>query len=208
MTDILKESFVDPRAATRRIIAMDLPVPVLWQALAAVVALSVLLDQGLFWLSFSGVSLPNPDSLSPMDARVLELTRIYAENPLLVAALQGALAVIAVLATTLIGQAMGGTGRFEDALAMIAWFQALLFLLQVAQMVVGLILPPLTGLAGMAALILFFYLITMFVTELHGFRNPASVFAMIIVTLIGIAMTLAVLMSLLGVGMVPEMSNA
>ena len=57
------------------------------------------------------------------------------------------------------------------------WLQFIMALLQAVQLVAVLILPLLAALLGLVGLGLFFWLLTGFVAELHGFRSPMQVFA-------------------------------
>ena len=208
ITELLSESLTDPLAATRRIIGLGLSTTTLWQTLFVAIIVTVLLEQAVFWISASGVVLPDPSNLTPPEAQILEMTRFYAENPLFMVVLQLGIAAVAVGAITLIGRVMGGQGNFEDALAMIAWFQVILLLLQIAQTVVAGLFPPMGGLLALATLLIFFYLLTMFVAELHGFENTGMVFAMIIVSLVGLAALVAVVLAIFGVTFLPELPNA
>lgn len=208
LTDLMRESLMDPRAATRRITGLQLPTQTLWQALAAVICLTVLLEQALFWLGGGGGPMPDPATLTVQEQQIFALTRAYAENPLMMAAIQGAFAVIAVFAIFIVGRICGGTGAFEDALAMVAWFQTVLLALQIAQAVTGVVLPPLSGILAIIVLVLFFYLLTMFTAELHGFESPGMVFAMIIATMIAMAFSITLLLTLFGITFLPEMPNA
>lgn len=208
LTILMRESLTDPRAATRRILDLDLPVAVLWQALAAIVVLTVLLEQALFWMGGGLGPVPDPATLSVQDQQILALTVGYAENPVAMAAIQGGLAVLAVYAIFFVGRLCGGSGSFPGALAVVAWFQTVLLALQLLQAVTGLVLPPLAGLIAIATLGLFFYLLTMFVAELHGFESPGMVFAMIIATMITMAFLITFILTLFGITFLPEMPNA
>lgn len=208
LPDLMRESLVDPRAATRRITALGLPAPILWQALAAVIVLTVLLEQALFWMGGGGGPMPDPTTLNIQEQQILALTRVYAENPLMMAFIQGGFAVVAVFAIFWVGRICGGTGMFQDTLAMVAWFQTILLALQIAQALTGVILPPLSGILAIVTLVLFFYLLTMFTAELHGFESPGMVFAMIIATMIAMAFSITMILTLFGITFLPEMPNA
>ena len=152
--------------------------------------------------------MPDPATLTVQEQQILELTRLYAENPLMMAVIQGGFAVVAVYAITIVGRICGGTGAFEDSLAMIAWFQTMLLALQLLQALTGVVLPPLSGIVAIVTLVLFFYLLTMFTAELHGFESPGMVFAMILATMIAIAFSVTLLLTLFGITFLPEMPNA
>jgi hypothetical protein len=181
--DLMRQTFSDPKGAARRLIALELPAPVLWQALALVVVLSALAAQvSALVLSGSG------QGLLP-----------FAESPLLVGLIQGGILVIMVFAIHWIGSSFGGIGRLEDSVAAVAWLQFLLVCLQVVQLVVGFVSPALSGLVGLAGIVFFFWLLTQFVMAVHAFESAAMVFVMIVVSLLGITFGLSLVLTLLGV---------
>lgn len=55
------------------------------------------------------------------------------------------------------------------------------------------IFPLLATLLGVVAIVLFFWLMTQFICELHGFEQPMNVFGMIIVSMVGIIFGVALL---------------
>lgn len=181
--DLMRQTFSDPKGAARRLIALELPPPVLWQALALVVVLSALAAQ-VSALVLSGAG----QGLLP-----------FAESPLLVGLIQGGILVIMVFAIHWIGSSFGGIGRLEDSVAAVAWLQFLLVCLQVVQLVVGFVSPALSGLVGLAGIVFFFWLLTQFVMAVHAFESAAMVFVMIVVSLLGITFGLSLVLTLLGV---------
>jgi hypothetical protein len=191
--DMIRETLRDPRAAAKRIMAMDLEAGTLWQGLALVVVLSVIAAQVTALLS----GAPAGGGAEIMLPAVLS-------SPLLMGFVQGALLVLMVFAVYWIGRTFGGGGRFEDSIALVTWLQFLLVCLQVVQGVATLILPPLAGLIGIAGLVLFFWLLTQFVTVMHGFDSPGMVFAMIVVSMLAIVFALSMVLALIGVLFVGE----
>lgn len=190
--DLIRQTFADPRGAAERLMRLDLPAPVLWEALALVVALSVVTAQ-VTTIFIGGAAAPEAEMMGNFFA-----------NPLLMGAVQGAILVIMVFAVHIIGRAMGGMGRFEDAIALVAWLQFLLVCLQVAQTFVGFLSPALSGLVGLAGIVLFFWLLTQFVMALHGFESAAMVFVMIMVSLLGITFAISMVLTFLGILVVGE----
>ncbi|GAA0303669.1 Yip1 family protein [Rhodovulum strictum] len=181
---LARDTVSDPREGARRILALDLPEGVLWQALVAVVAVSVLLTR------LGDLLVPTPaDPLVP----------IFGENPLLIAVVQGGLLVVTVYAVYAIGRAFGGFGSFAGALAITVWLQVIMVLLQVVQTVFLLILPPLAGLVGLVGIGLFFYLLSNFVTVLHGFSSAMKTFFMILASMMGIVVGMSILLSIFGI---------
>ncbi|HDR27771.1 YIP1 family protein [Rhodovulum sp.] len=181
---LARDTVTDPREGARRMLALDLPEGVLWQALMAVVAVSVLLTR------IGDYLVPTP--MNP-------LLPIFGENPLLIAVVQGGLLVVTVYAVYGIGRFFGGIGSFAGALALTVWLQVIMVLLQVVQTASLLILPPLAGLVGMFGIGLFFYLLSNFVAVLHGFSSVLKTFFMILASMFAIVIGMSILMSLLGI---------
>lgn len=180
---LIRQSFTDPKGTAKRLIALDLPAPVLWEALALVVALSAIAAQ----VSSLLLSGPGGQALMP-----------FATSPMLVGFVQGAILVIMVFAVHWIGRSFGGVGRLEDSIVSVAWLQFLLVCLQVLQLGVGFVSPALSGLIGLAGVIVFFWLLTQFVMVVHAFESAAMVFVMIVVSLLAITFALSLVLSILG----------
>lgn len=193
--DLVRETLSDPKSAARRLIGLDLPQGALWEALALVVVLSVLAAQiSLLML---------PAGMAPEGAGPEEMMPGFASPVALGVAQAVVLAGIAA-AVHWIGRFLGGTGRFDDALVLVVWLQFLLVCLQVVQAVLGLIAPPLSGLVGIAGIVVFFWLLTQFVMVLHGFGSAPMVFVMIVVSLLGVTFAISVLLALFGVAIIGE----
>ncbi len=180
------ESVKDPRAGAREVMALSLPRNSRWEALIAVVIVSVLLAQVTTFL--------NPGS-DMMMAPLLS-------NPLVSTTIQLATMVIMVFAVFWIGRALGGKGSFDDTILLMAWMQCIFVALQVVQTLALLVVPPLAGLLGIAGVGLFFWLLTNFVAELHGFRSLGRVFMLIILSMIGLAVLMSIVFSMIGVQVV------
>ena len=194
--EMIRETFRDPREAARTIMGLDLPATVLWQALFLVVVLSVLTAQvtGLMTGAYSG---GGAEMLLPG----------FLGSPLTMGFVQGALLVVMVFAVYWIGRSFGGWGSFEASIALVTWLQFLLVCLQVGQAVASLILPPLAGLIGLAGVVIFFWLLTVFVCELHGFQSSGMVFVTILVSMLAIIFALSLVLAIIGVVFVGEVPN-
>jgi hypothetical protein len=191
---LVRQSFSDPKGAARRIIGMDLPAPVLWEALTLVVALSAIAAQ------VSSLLLSGPGASG-------EALLPFADSPMLVAIIQGGILVIMVFAVHWIGRSFGGAGRLEDSIAAVAWLQFLLVCLQVLQLVIGFASPALSGLVGLAGIVFFFWLLTQFVMAVHDFDSAAMVFVMIVVSLLAITFAMSLILTLLGFAVPGEAPN-
>jgi hypothetical protein len=202
---LIRETFIDPRGVARRLVAVGMPAPMLWQALLLVVVVSVLLEQVLFQLG-GGVS-GLPADTDPVTAQWLTLITAFYTSPPLMTFLQGVLLTITVFTVYTVGRAFGGTGTFEAALVMVVWFQFILVTLQAAQSVATVIFPLLALLIGFGTAFFFFYLLTMFVCEIHGFKQTGAVLAMIIVSIIVITVFMAVFASIIFQPFIGDLPN-
>ena len=177
------ETVRNPRAGAQLVIGQNVPVPLLWQMMAVVVALSVVLGQGSLML------VTGPDDLAgPLVV-----------NPVVMAGLQLAVLIITVHAIHWIGRSMGGTGSFEDALALMIWLQFIMICLQIVQIAAMMIAQPLADVIGLAGLVLFLWLLTNFVAVLHGFHSLGLVFVMILASALGMVFLLSLVLSILGI---------
>jgi len=173
----------NPRAGAARVLAENLPAPVLWTMLVTVVALSVVLGQGSLLVVTGGAAADNP----------------YLANPLVMWGLQCALLFVMVHAIHHIGRAMGGQGVFEDTLALVVWLQFVMACLQVVQTAALFILPPVADIIGIVGLVVFMWLLTQFTAVAHGFTRLGMVFVMIILSAFGITFLLSIVLSMLGI---------
>lgn len=176
----LRETLSDPQAAARGLIELNPPVEARWLGLALVAVLSAFMGQvGVLMLA-------------------------GAQAPLAVGAgasvvVQGVVLVVTVFAVHGVGRMFGGSGAFADALLLVAWLQFLMVGLQALQLVSLLLIPPLSGMIGILSIALFLWVLTNFVSVLHGFASLARVFGMIIVSFLAIAFLVAFVLALLGV---------
>ena len=182
LVPLMRDSVGDPRGVFARLRSLDLDLDTLWIALLALTASSVILaDLSLRALSWQGAL--------PVETR---------DTPLLTAVIQLAVLVAMVFAVHWGGRILGGTGDFAGAMLAVIWVQFVLTALQVVQLATILLVPFVAGLIGLAGLILFFWLLTGVVAELHGFGSRPRVFAGLLIGLLGLAMVMVGVMSALG----------
>ena len=177
------ETVRNPQGGARLIMAQNVPTQYLWQMLAVVVALSVVLGQGAMLLLADPGDLAGPLMIMPG----------------VMAALQLAVLIVTVHAISFVGRSMGGTGSFEDALALMVWLQFIMICLQVIQVGAMLIAQPVADMIGLAGLVLFLWLLTNFIAVLHGFKSLGLVFVMILASALGMIFLLSLALSLLGI---------
>ncbi len=186
LTTLLSQTLGAPREAARQVMALPIGLPERWQVLALVVILSVILTQATVMLA---------------PAEEAAMMRSMLGSPLQSGLVQAAVLVAMVFAVHFVGRAMGGAGAFADALLLIAWLEWVMVCLQVVQLVASVVLPLLASAIGVMGVALFFWLLTQFVLELHGFRSPVRVFGMIVIVLVALAFGVALVFGLIGVSL-------
>jgi Yip1 domain len=185
-----RDTVQQPRQGARWILQMGLPAVVGWLGLSLMAVVSAGLSTVVFILSG-----PTDDpSLDPAMVQVFS-------NPIQLAIVQILLLVIGVMMISGIGRMFGGKGQFADALLLVVWLEFIMLLLQIAQLVALLTLPPLAAMMGLFGLVLFLWLLTNFIAELHGFPSVLATFFGIIGALLVVTFAAAVLVAMfLGIG--------
>jgi hypothetical protein len=67
----------------------------------------------------------------------------------------------------------------------------------VLQLAATLVAPPLAGIIGLGGFVLFLWLMTAFIAELHGFASRGLVFLGMVLTALGAGLVLGILMILI-----------
>ena len=190
LTDFLmaaRYTIREPRAAARWVLQLGLPTPARWTALALMAVLSTL----LVMLDLQIIGAPG----DPMVQAALA-------NPMPLAAVQMLILALSAWLMARIGQIFGGTGQFSDAVMLVVWMQAVLLVLQVAQILAALVSLPLSEVVAFAGFAISMWLMTNFVAELHGFTSLTRVFLGILgsglALVVALAALLTVVMGVLG----------
>lgn len=175
----VRSTVSDPRRAARWIIAQDF---------ALNTAILGLVVAGVLTSVLSGfVMLIAPDGMfavSPVQLAILQVVGLFIGAGLI----------------TVVGGWFGGKGKLKDAIALLAWVEGIMILLQGVQIVALIILPPVTVLLALFGVGLMFWLAVNFIAELHGFSSIAKVFFGILGTVFVISFILAGLLgSVMGV---------
>lgn len=172
----------DPRQATRVLLAEDVPMRARTAGLLLVAVVSALLASLQV-----GSTLQN---LDPLSAFMLA-------SPFRAAVFQWLFLALSVVLIHRVGRAFNGHGSLPDALLVVVWLQLLTLALQLLQLVVTLVAPPLAGIIGLAGFALFLWLMTAFIAELHGFRSRGLVFLGMLLTAVGTGLLLGIAMILI-----------
>jgi len=174
---LVRLSVSDPEKGAAAVLATNPPLSARWILMAFAVLAGVVLAYALPVFSGRGGELPSPFTA---------------------AMVQGGMNIAAVILATTVGRLFGGRGRFEDALLLIGWLQLLMTGVQFVQLVAMIVLPPLGGLVMVAAVALFFWLLSGFLCTLHGFKSRFTVLLGTLGTLFVAAFVLSFILILLG----------
>lgn len=178
LAELLRDTLRDPRGVARLLLGMNLPINALWLAAALAAIGSALLTH----LSL-GLMMPNETG-----------AMMVMPSPLFTAMSQMVVLVLTAGLAAFLGQRLGGKGSFPSALLLVVWLQFVLLALQVAQLVLMAVIPPLGMMLGYAAVGVFFWLLSAFTAELHGFRSTALTFLGVFLATLVTAFFLALLL--------------
>jgi len=174
----------DPRGGARKIMALSIPRRQRWEILALIVVLSAVLAQLSFLLAGStGASLAGP---FPSSSFTLGLV-------------QAVLLLTMVYAIHFIGRRVGGSGALDDSILLVAWLQFIMICLQVLQTAMLFVVPAISMMIGVVGLVLFFWLLTNFISELHGFKSLTAIFVGITLSMLAFAIALSILLGMFGI---------
>lgn len=171
----------DPRASARWVINHGIPTRQAWEILLVVILANVVLA-GILSITLGG-SLEGAGFLGPFG----------------LTALQAAFLWLLVHLVDKVGRKMGGVGTLAQSILVIAWMQVVLLVLQVALLIIFQIIPVGPGYVNIIAVGFFFWLLSNFVTELHGFSSRLLVFIGILVGMFAFGLLLSLIFALLGV---------
>ena len=181
---LVVDSFLRPRVAAKRVLALGLPAGFVLEAAVLVTSVGVVLG----YLAM----LTDPGALDRVSATILG-------RPLLGAMVQLAALAVVVVLTVRIGRLFGGTGSFHGALTLVVWLNAVMVLIQTAQLAALAVAPPVA--AAMAIVTIFWALwaFSSFVAELHGFRSTPIVIGVVVLTSIVLFFGTAMILAILGI---------
>lgn len=179
---MVRDTIRAPRDGALAILRIGFAPAVGWLALMLMAVASTLLTH----LSFA---------MMPAEAR--DFWAAAMSSPVRTAIMQWVVLLISVHAIHKIGRWRGGRGTLDQTVQLVAWLQFILLCVQVVQLVVQTLVPPMADLIGLLGLVLFFWLLTNFVATLHGFRSLALTFIGILVAIFATATLLAFVFALL-----------
>ncbi len=181
---VMQLTVQNPRAAARHLMGWQLPLSTVWLGMALMAVVSALLSTLSFLLA------PAQSEPSMIEPSILAML----QNPLQVAVLQAVVMVIMAMLVQGVGRMFGGQGNFADALVLIAWTEALLCVLQLAQIALTVVSPSLAAAIGLFGMVLFVWVLSNFIAEMHSFASAGKVLFGIIGTVLAISVLLAIVL--------------
>jgi len=176
-------SITNPREGAEEVLSLGVPAAAIGPFLLLTVVLSAILGQLSTFLVIGTMEVAGAGLLA---------------MPVVTGVLQLLVLVASILAIHYIGRGFGGTGSMTETALLMGWLQFIMVCVQAVQLLLAILAPPFANIVGIAALVLFMWLLTNFVAVLHSFRSLGQVFVMILVSLFTIAFALSVLLSILG----------
>ena len=183
-----RDTVQQPRAGARAVIDMGLPITIGGLALALMAVASAVLAA----LMYAAFPIP-PDPTAP---QIAMLDQVMA-NPLQLALVQLILLAVGAFLIFRIGRGFGGAGNLADAVALLAWLEFILLLLQAVQVLAMLVSPPMSQAIGLFGFVIFLWLLSNFTAELHRFTSVFTTFLGIIASVIALAFAAAVVIALM-----------
>lgn len=176
---LLKLTFQAPRQAAALLMKLGLPDNARWAALVLMAVASALV--------MYAVSEVAP-TVGP-DGEVLPTP-----GPFFWAGMVGfGMGMTAMLAYG-VGRWRGGRGSMSDAVLLVAWLQVVQLALVAVQMLLLVVMPPLAAVLEIASVVIFLWLLSNFVAELHGFASVGRVAGGVLMTFVVMVIVMTVVL--------------
>lgn len=182
LTKLALDTIRDPQEGAKEVLRIAPPRNVVWRAFALMIVASLMMGE------LVGLIMGPP-----------EAGPLFGQSSLALGLMQAGLLFLMVFAIAHIGKLFGGTGDFDGALTLVTWLQFVFFLVQLLQLVLLLVAPPIAAIVTVIAIGLFFWLLVNFIAVLHGFQSVGMVFVMTLVSFISIIFTFSLILTILGV---------
>ena len=171
----------DPKQAARVLLAEGVPLRARSAGLLLVAILSAIT---------ASIQITGREALDPLSAFMLA-------SPIRATIFQWLFLSVSVVLIHRVGRAFGGTGSLADALLIVVWLQVIMLGFQVLQLAVAPLAPAFSGLIGLVSFMIYLWLLTVFIAELHGFVARGLVFLAMVITGVAAGFLLVVLLILL-----------
>lgn len=177
----------EPRKVARDLFDLNLPREVLWTALALVVVVNAALGV------LAGLLYP----LDPAQMGTI------LSSPVLLGVIEAVFMFGMAWGIYAIGRMFGGQGDLSEAIITVVWMEFIFLMLQALTLVLTYFAPGLAAILMTASVALFFWVLSHFTAESHGFGSTGLVFASILGFMILAVIALSFILVILGVEPVP-----
>ncbi|MCI2398401.1 Yip1 family protein [Aliiroseovarius subalbicans] len=178
------QSIPEPRKVARDLFALNLPRDTLWLILMLLITIGAVLG------TLASLVFPVEDAMFAP----------FLSNHIALAVVEGGAMFVITNMLYLVGRAFGGQGTLEQALVTVIWLEFVTLVVQVGILVLSLFAPALAVLLWLAGGVAFFWIISHFTAEMHGFKSVGLVFAALIVIVAVFIFVLSIFLAILGVG--------
>ncbi len=173
----------EPRKVARDLFNLNLPRETLWTALTLMVVLATAISV------FAGL-------LFPVDAAQMGP---LLSSPILLGLIEAVFMFGLAWAIYLIGRMFGGLGTLSDAITTVVWMEFIFLGLQLLTLILTLFAPGLAMITMLGSAIMFFWVLSQFTAESHGFASTGLVFVSILLFMTVAIFALSFVLVLLGV---------
>ncbi len=184
-------TMTNPQEGAGAVLSLGLDRSVLWPALGAIVALSVI-------LSSLAVGIAPSDTPSGFG---------LPQSPIVLAVVMTGGLVLTVFCLHYIGRSFGGRGGFTESLTIVIWLQLILLMAQVVQLALLVVSFGFANMFGIAIAIYGMWLFVNFVAVVHGFKSLLNVFAGILVATFGVIFGLSIFATIVALVLGLDVSN-
>lgn len=196
LTQLTIQTFVHPREVAQSLVAERFNLATVILAVAFVVVITGVVQFGVFVFS--------PESPQPVDPMVEHFNEVFGyllSTPFLATIVSGCLMIVAAYCVYLGGQMIGGKGQLLDVFALMTWINFVQAIIGAVQIGVVLLSPMLVGVAtliGFMAAIALFRSTLHFIDVLHGFDSLWAAFGTLLISGVGLAIGLAIIIAMIG----------
>jgi len=161
----------EPGEAAGQLISLNLSRMALWQALALVTALSVIVTALVPEAAMQTITTGDPEPV--------------VMTPLVYAAIMGSLLVILVFALYYTGLSLGGTGTFAATLVLVVRLEVLATAVHSVLSLALIVSPVISAILSLGALAVLLRTLVSFIDVLHGFQSLGKALMTLVLAVVG-----------------------
>ena len=162
LVELIRDTFLEPRLAGQKIVALNLPLPIAVSILAFSLLMGAVLGGGL------DLFFQNKPVDPPSGEMVMDFADVGPIVGLMIAALISAFLILAFL---FVGYAFGGKGHLHHAVALIAWTDLFSTGLSLIIIALAAVFPAVSTILLLVMLVMMLRISVAFMAALHGFEG-------------------------------------